>query len=188
MSSFRDKIVVAPLWVLFITYAVLLGIVYGLMWWLIDSGDAGDVLFASLIFAPITAAFVTISSAASRRKDRSAAEVSQRDELIEVARATRTGEPPSDRALDRPAFALSRRRRGQLRSERRMNPWLFAAMSLLSLYLVFTEDPRYLVATAFFLALLILRPMALKRAEARLDRLEQAITSRTEGIAPQPGR
>ncbi|SEG93398.1 hypothetical protein SAMN04489712_13843 [Thermomonospora echinospora] len=188
MANWRDKITVAPPWAYFLLTCAFCGPSFGvLMWLLMPQADAWSALAGGVAFGVGFPAFITSSVVRERRRLRETAGDLSRQDLLALARAVRVGEPPADPALDRPLLAMLERRRTQLESAARSNPWIFGALAAVGLLRAFTEgEPRVYAGTAVLLVLLIVSLKLLSMRRTRLERLEQQISAREERPATQP--
>jgi hypothetical protein len=167
----------APLWVVFLGSALFFGAALylspGNRRWL--NGAVG----ASLFFG----AFMTVVVGVMRRRDQRAGGTRGVPDRVVIARALRTGEPPTDKALDQPLLGVLERRHRQLRWASRVNPWFFGGLGVVAAVDVATEHNA---ASVLYLGLYVVLLVYLRRTSvqgaARLDRLESAIRRRSNPI------
>ncbi|MGI5167080.1 hypothetical protein ACQEU3_22295 [Spirillospora sp. CA-253888] len=180
MTDLRDRVATAPPWAYFLGTAVL----SALSWCLITALLQPDLAFAALlatgaVFGVLFGGVMTVMVVLMRRREKAGIGHLTRDQLIELTRALRTGEPAADPGLDAATLTQAQHRREQLRTARRRNPWLYGAFAALSvLNAVLNGSPGWYLLVALFLVLLVLTFVATPRALARLDALEAAIGSR----------
>jgi hypothetical protein len=157
------------------------------MWLQMPEADAWSALAGGVVFGVCFSAIITSSAARERRRLRETVGDLRRQDLLALERAARVGEPPADPALDRPMLATLERRRTQLESAARTNPWLFGVLAVAGLLRAFAVgEPRVYAGTAVFLVFLIASLKILGMRRARLERLERQIRARAEGPVTQP--
>ena len=123
---------------------------------------------------------MAIFVAVMRRRDQRAAGPHGIPDRVAMARSLRSGELPTDEALDQPLLGLVERRRRQLRWASRFNPWFFGALGVFALVDVVAEhDTASVVYLVLYLALIVYLRRASVQGAARLDRLESAIRQRS---------
>lgn len=171
-GTWRDRLRAAPLWALFLYFAVAFGFLSSIFPGGTGPRSLADGIFRGVFFAvPMTA----ISAVARRRDDATSGRHSQTQQTV-MARSLRTGELPADPSLWSPLLALIERRRNQLAWSDRYGPWVFGSMIVLSLLLAIA-DPLYLIYGIFFVGMLVGTRRASTKSRERLTQLDWSIRS-----------
>ncbi|MFC9976311.1 hypothetical protein ACFVH6_36000 [Spirillospora sp. NPDC127200] len=180
MTDLRDRIATAPPWAYFLGAAVPSALGWVLLTALLQPDPAfGSLLALGAAFGVLFGGAMTVALVLMRRRERARIGHLSREQLTDVTRALRTGEPAADPGLDEATLAQARHRRAQLRTAARRNPWLYGAFAALSvLNSVLNDSPGWYLLVALFLALIVLTFVTTPRALARLDILEAAIGAR----------
>ncbi len=174
-GRWRDRVETAQLWAVFLGLSVFFGAALYL------SPGPGPRWLTGAVFAGLLfGASMTVFIAVMRRRDQRAAGPSGIPNRSAVVHALRTGELPSDEALDPPLLALIERRRRQLRWASKINPWFFGCLGALAVIDVVAEhDAVSVVYAGTYVAFLVYMRHAVNRGVTRLDRLESAIRDRS---------
>jgi len=170
--SWRDRLRAAPLWVLFIYYAVAFGALG-----LILPGGSARTVSAAIVTGLLFGGLMTAMSAVWRRRDRARAGNHPGTERAVLERALRTGELPADPALDSSLIGLIRRRREQLAWASKAGPVIFGFFAVVS-GLVALSRPIFIVYAIGFAAFIYLGRRSAKRSEQRFAALERAVAAR----------
>jgi hypothetical protein len=176
MSTWRDRLIAAPLWALFLYFALSFGVLTFVMPGR-SSGSAARSILGGLLFG----ISMTIWMAVMRRRDRAAAGDGNGSRRVALVRALRTGTPPKDGSLDQPLRGLVKRRRAQLRWASRMNPIVFGAFTVLAVWLALAENAVMWFYAVGFLGFLVWTNRSAKRSKVRLDKLEVELRGRADG-------
>jgi hypothetical protein len=173
--SWRDRLRAAPLWVLFVYYAVAFGALG-----LILPGGTADSVGGAVVGGLGFGAAMTAVTAVWRRRDTAAAGRRGGSERVLMERALRTGELPADPSLDPALMALITRRRSQLNWGRKAGPWVFGTLAVMSVLIALVHWP-YVFYAVVFIGFLVWGCRSSARSEQRLNSLEQALRARVAG-------
>jgi hypothetical protein len=176
MTTWRDRLVSAPLWVLFLYFAVGFGALT-LVLPGPSSGSAARAVGGGLLFGIL----MTIWMSVMRRRDRDAAGDDAVSHPVAIARALRTGTAPQDRSLDQPLRGLVERRQAQLRWASRANPVVFGAFAVLAVALAVTGNAVMWFYAIADVAILVWASRSATRSSLRLANLEAELHSRADG-------
>lgn len=176
MSNWRDRLTAAPLWVLFVYFAVAFGVL-SLLPIPRSPSSSLHAVFGGLFFG----FFMTIWVALVRSRDRRAIGIKRLADPVGVERALRTGEAPADPSQDKVLLGLIERRRAQLHWASKFGSWLFGGAALVSLLFgLTTTDPWLLVFGGLYFVLAVVSRFSSTRGAERLGRLEAMLRSRSE--------
>lgn len=176
MSTWRDRLVAAPLWALFLYFALTFGLLTLVMPGP-SSGSVARAIGGGLLFG----IGMTIWMSLMRRRDQAAAGDDAVSRRVAIARALRTGTAPADRSLDQSLRGLIQRRRAQLRWARRANPIVFGAFAVLAVGLALGGHAVMWFYAIGSVGILVWTNRSATRSSLRLTSLEAQLEGRALG-------